>query len=259
MTIQSPRNERSQQLIRLNDARRALANAHTVEEIKEVRERAELVRSYAQTAALGLEIQNFASELKLQAERLGGRLLAEMRLRGGARRCPQPDSPRLRDMGIDKNQSARWQLAATVPEPVFRQFVCEHHDAGKEISSAALLRLAKRLREESVEDLLVRPGEAVGVDTSSHLLAVNWTSLDHLGRELEGLADSVREIRSHYRLLMNVMDSICTNAKLTEESTNYRALQRYVVEIQRDLRSVDDGLQRICRHPELNGFTERSA
>lgn len=259
MTIHSPRNERSQQLVRLNDARRALANAHTVEEIKEVRERAESVRSYAQNAALGLEIQNFASELKLQAERLGGRLLAEMRLRGGVRRSPGTDLPRLRDMGIDKNQSARWQLAATVPESLFRQFVCEHHDAGKEISSAALLRLAKRLRHESIDALLVGPDEPATVDTSSHLLAVNWTSLDLLGRELDGLADSVREIRSHYRLLMNVMESICSRAKLSEESTDFRALQRYGVEIQRDLRSVDDGLQRICRHPELNGFTERSA
>ncbi len=82
--------ERSHQLVCLQNARRALAQANTVAQITSVRAKAESVRSYAQRASLGIEIQNYAAELKLQAERLAGHFLAELKLRGGDRKSRQP-------------------------------------------------------------------------------------------------------------------------------------------------------------------------
>ncbi len=46
-----------------------LAKAETLEEITDIRSRAEAVRVWAKSAAMGLEAQNRAAELKLRAER----------------------------------------------------------------------------------------------------------------------------------------------------------------------------------------------
>ena len=70
----------------LEHASRSLAKAKTLDEIRSIRDKAEAARQYAKSAALGLQIQNFAAELKLRAERKAGGLLAEMSLRGGDRK-----------------------------------------------------------------------------------------------------------------------------------------------------------------------------
>ena len=112
--------------------------------MKGVRDQADKVRVQAKTLNLDFELLNFAAELKLQAERQIGRMLIEMKLRGGDRRSKTPKEPlKLRDLGIDKNQSARWQLEASVPEVVFCEFVRTTHAAGREITSASLIRLAR--------------------------------------------------------------------------------------------------------------------
>ena len=56
-------------VVLLEDAGRALAEAKTIDEIKTIRDKAEAVRQYARSASLGLQIQNYAAEVKLRAER----------------------------------------------------------------------------------------------------------------------------------------------------------------------------------------------
>jgi hypothetical protein len=243
----SHQHERSQQLGRLRDARRDLARAATVTEITAVRAKAESVRSQAQRASLGIEIQNYAAELKLQAERLAGHFLAELKLRGGDRKSLQAAAGmRLKDLGIDKNQSARWQLAATVPENVFRDFVRNFHTAGREISSAALLRLAKSLRDGKIEDILVHPnGHPTPVSTESHLLTLNGHNSREFNGDLDEITELVNEIRNHHQLLRNVVASVCDQAELDPTSTNYRAIHRYLTEIATHLDHIAKGLQRL--------------
>jgi hypothetical protein len=247
MNQHSHQQERSQQLVHLQRARHDLARANTVAEITAVRRKAESVRSHAQQASLGIEIQNYAAELKLQAERLAGRFLAEMKLRGGDRKSRLAmDGLKLKDLGIDKNQSARWQMEAMVPEIIFRDFVRGLHAAGREISSAALLRLAKSLREGTVDELLVRlPNEVPAVSTQSHLLNVNWQTVERPGRDIDEITELVTEIRNHHKLLTNVVHSICQRAALDPTSTDYRAIQRYLAEIDIHLRKIASGLQRL--------------
>lgn len=255
MSIHSQRTERSAQMVRLNDARRSLADARTLEQVKGVRERAESVRAYAQRCSLGIELQNYACELKLQAERVGGRMLTELRLRGGSR-SNRRRTFRLRELGLDKNQSARWQMVATVPESLFRRYVRESHQAGSEISEAGLLRLAKRLRKESVDRTIVRsPPDGSTISTTSHLLAMNWTSLEVVGSDIDTLSDMLSEICNHYELVIHLVKSLCHKCGVTEESSpECRALCRYIAEIHRQLAAVDSELARLSQHPELNGY-----
>ncbi len=136
--------DQQRNLIVLDQARRILTTSESLEEVKSIRDKAEAVRNYARSAALSLEVQNQAAELKLRAERRAGELLNDLRLRGGNRKCREVSKPRqLRDLGISATQSARWQLEASVPEPVFHQYIRSATEQGKELTAAGLLRVAR--------------------------------------------------------------------------------------------------------------------
>jgi hypothetical protein len=247
MNIHTHQQERSQQLVRLQDARRALTQASTMAGITAVRAKAESLRSQAQQASLGLEYQNYAAELKLQAERLAGQHLSDLKLRGGDRKSDESRaSLKLKDLGIDKNQSARWQLAASVPEPVFRDFIRRLHGAGEEISSAKLLRLAKSLRKSANDG---EPKSAAShppdVAIHSHLLSAEGYTWETSGNDFDEISEMVNEIRNHHQLLSNVVASVCKQAELEPTSTDYRAIQRYLSEINLHLDALAIGLRRL--------------
>ena len=90
---------------RIQQVSHQLTSCKTIPEIKQIRDTAEQLRVDAQQRDLGLKLQNRATELKIQAERKLGKSLAEMKLRGGDRKTGR-ETIRLKDLGIDKNQSA---------------------------------------------------------------------------------------------------------------------------------------------------------
>jgi phage N-6-adenine-methyltransferase len=129
------------ELVRFDAARHALAEARSVDEVKDVRDRAEALRLYMKQAGHGLEMQNDVAEIKLRAERRAGELLEEnvspgnpqFRHDGGIGRIPE---------GISESQSSRWQREASVPEARFEQYVAETRGDGGELTSVGLLRIA---------------------------------------------------------------------------------------------------------------------
>ncbi|MCA9167220.1 MAG: hypothetical protein KDB23_06110 [Planctomycetales bacterium] len=262
MTINSHSQEHSEQLAKLDLARRELAEADSIQQIQSIRHQAESVRTHAVRASLGVSLQNLAAELKLQAERLGGQMLAEMKLRGGDRySAPRPlNSLRLRDLGIDKNQSSRWQLEATVPEVTFRDFVRSAQANGREISSAALIRIAKQLR--STTHRRAHPDEerpALPISTKSHLITVDASTTEPFRRDVVAIADLVHEVQNHHVLLSNLVESICRRAAIETTCTDYRAAHRYLAEITVHLRTIATGLKRIRRETILFEPESRTA
>ena len=99
-------------LVRFDAARRALIEARSIDEVKDVRDKAEALRLYMRQAGESLEMQNDVAEIKLRAERRAGEMLGEMG-ESGQRPLGRPEKESqqvtLSDFGLTKSQSSRWQ------------------------------------------------------------------------------------------------------------------------------------------------------
>jgi hypothetical protein len=142
-------------LIRYDAARKALAAAHRVDEVKAIRDRAEAVRHYAKQAR-DLEMQNMACEIRLRAERRAGQLLLDMQKNPGTRGAGRPrkdgsrirwskpstaKTPKLEEIGITKDQSSKWQkIALLVDDATFEKALVQAREKNGELNTAALLR-----------------------------------------------------------------------------------------------------------------------
>jgi hypothetical protein len=148
-------------LSRFEAAKRALAEARGIDEVKQVRDQAEALRLYIRQRGDSLEMQNAVAEIKLRAERRAGELLASMEKNKGARGMGVPShdatAPTLGELGISRSQSSRWQREAGVEPDDFERFLEETKAKGEELTSRGLLDLA---RETENADRLQRRTEA---------------------------------------------------------------------------------------------------
>lgn len=138
--------EQEQELALLDQARVAIAEATTVREAKEIRDRAEMLEVYAKRAEYGSILQEKCAAIKLRAERKAGELLAQMGVQRGRPSGEAVESgafQTLDQMGVTRKQSSKWQRLAAIPDETFERELADSP------SEAALLRLAKRL-ERSV-------------------------------------------------------------------------------------------------------------
>ncbi|MFC1833529.1 hypothetical protein ACFL2Q_02185 [Thermodesulfobacteriota bacterium] len=139
-------------LVAIDQARRALEVASTLDDVKDIRDRAEAMRAYAKQAQYSLEIQNRCAELKLRAERKAGTLLSESTVKGGARHKSHDGTYErrsvLEDLGISKMQSSRWQTVSTIPDDIFEQHVAKIKASERELTSASVIRIATLLKKK---------------------------------------------------------------------------------------------------------------
>lgn len=115
--------ETSREIAVLDDCRRAIAEADDLDQLSDLRSRAEAIRVWAKSANESLEVQNRAAELRLLAERKAGKMLSQMGLKGGDRKSNgHDDRLKLSDVGITQNQSKWWQRAATISDQQFTDY-----------------------------------------------------------------------------------------------------------------------------------------
>lgn len=131
-------------LARISEAVKALAAAKTLDDVLQIRDQAEALRVYVKAASDSLEAANAAAEIKLRAERKAGEMLAATTGgRGGDRKSTvmmTVDS--LADLGVDENQSRRWQREARVAAEDFESYLRDCQKQGREVTQAGLLKLA---------------------------------------------------------------------------------------------------------------------
>jgi hypothetical protein len=142
-------------LMAIDQARRALDAASTLDDVKDLRDKAEAMRIYAKQAKYSLEVQNRCAELKLRAERKAGVILGETTVKGGerhkSRRGTYERHSVLDELGISKMQSSRWQAISTIPEDIFERHVSKIKEAQTELTSASVIRLATMIQKKDLD------------------------------------------------------------------------------------------------------------
>jgi N6-adenosine-specific RNA methylase IME4 len=145
-------------LVRYNAACRALAEAHRVDEVKTIRDKAVAMQAYAKQANDTTLIKQ-ATEIRMRAERRAGELLIDM-ARNGERAVrknmkSQAATSKLSDLGITKTQSSRWQRLAELDADNFETKV-------EQASTRAYDRIAQRfIKEAKIERAKRRQGHLI--------------------------------------------------------------------------------------------------
>lgn len=167
------------QLVRYEQARSALAEARSVDEVKDIRDKAEAMRAYARMAN-DTQLESDAMELRLRAERRLGIMLTEQkRTTGmntgaqgvGTSAVPKENrTPTLADVGIGKKLSARSQKIGGIGEQAFEAMVESMRDRiadGDRVSLDIVSVDKKERRAERERDLAARqtalPNKRYGV------------------------------------------------------------------------------------------------
>lgn len=153
-------------LAKLSKATQMLAEAKTLDEIRQVMDLAEAARTYAQAAKLGTEAANHAAEIKLRAQRKAGEMLQQLeRSKGGDSRSFQPGTSAseyrqvLTDEEIAPTTAHRWQQVASLPEEMFEAHIAEVIGDGKELTTSGMLR---EIRREISHNEKIDPPELTG-------------------------------------------------------------------------------------------------
>jgi 16S rRNA G966 N2-methylase RsmD len=149
-------------LAKYETARHALQAAQSVDEVKDIRDKAEALRIYARRSQ-DYEMSNWAAEIRIRAERRMGQMLraqkesGEMNKGGGDRKSDEYHQsrnetsdliPTLSDMCISKSMSSRAQAIASVPEDVFETTISEYKTSKKELTGSTMQKLVKKTKKE---------------------------------------------------------------------------------------------------------------
>lgn len=137
-------------ITRYDRMRTAIAEAYSVDEVKDIRDKAKALEEYARQAK-DVESQNQYAEIRIRAERRAGEMLIEMKENGerngqGGDRRSKSQPVTLIDIGIGKMQSSRWQAVAAIPEEVFEEHIAQTKSKSKELTSGGVLKVAKATR-----------------------------------------------------------------------------------------------------------------
>ena len=147
-------------LVRYEQARYALAECQRVDEVKDIRDKAEAMAAYARQAK-DTEMIQWATEIKVRAERRAGELLSAMPMvskaeaghRGAALRHGKSHEATshqtLAELGVTKDQSSRWQSLAGMTEEHFETAVATAKDTAGQVTTAFMLREAKAAKPQS--------------------------------------------------------------------------------------------------------------
>jgi hypothetical protein len=147
-------------MIRYDAARKALAAAHRVDEVKKIHDKATALLAYAKQAG-DLTLQNQAAEIRILSERRAGQLLVEMAKNPGVRGEGRPRQdgsrirlskgttaypPKLEDLGITRDQSSKWQrMARLIDDAAFEDVLLHAKDKYGELTTAGILRMVKEV------------------------------------------------------------------------------------------------------------------
>lgn len=148
------------QLVKWEKARQAIAEAKSIDEVKQIRDKAQAFLAYVKQQKESLIAQNDVAEIKLRCERRIGKMLKENIPHEGGRPKKQSQdatviTPKpieqaqvttLQHFGITKSSSSRWQAIAELPEDKFEKYVADVKASNEELTTVGMIRMAKGLK-----------------------------------------------------------------------------------------------------------------
>lgn len=140
------------QLVRYDAACRAVAEAKSVDEVRDIRDKAVALKSYARIAK-NRDLEIDAAEIRFRAERRLGEMMKEQPKNPGHRFGGVSETPpaTLADMGIDKNLAKRARAYASINGEQFESQVAEWRDRIASETARVetnLLRAGKRAQRD---------------------------------------------------------------------------------------------------------------
>lgn len=221
------------QLVKYEAARHALQVAHSVDEVKDIRDKAQAMALYAKQAN-DTALVEWATEIKVRAERRAGEMLAEVGVKPGNPQLSNDTTigPRLAELGISRDQSSRWQKLAAVPEDQFEQAVAAAKEVAGEVTTAAMLRATRP----------APPIEIVPEGTRLHLAERTAKHIDTIKAlhkaqaENERLKDELAQLREN----LPELTAMASAAEALKNDEHFKKIVHLEAEVAQIKRSRDD-------------------
>jgi len=129
-------------LVKLDAARRMLAEAKDVYDLMDLRDQAATVQAWIRRRDLSLDDENRAAELRVRAEREIGRRLKESVRPGNPQLSTELTIGTRLPQGISRNQSSQYQRMAAVSDDDFERHMAEAKQAKERITTKGVVNLA---------------------------------------------------------------------------------------------------------------------
>lgn len=220
-------------LIKYDAACRALAEARSVDEVKDVRDKAEALRAYGRIAK-NRKLEIDAAEIRFRAERRVGQLMAELpRNPGGNPNLGSPDrgceSPTLRQLGIDDPLAKRARQLSAPNGREFERMVQDWREnleqSRERVTNSLLRRGQQRQRPQLTVDICA--------DRAKQQFYDFFSSGTELEQYVSAITNNLDELdvrkRSELELVMNKTITRITKARdrlVGRNSSNLIALPR---------------------------------
>lgn len=224
-------------LIKYDAACRALAEAKAVDEVKDLRDKAEAMRIYAMQAKnKTLEID--AAEIRIRAERRLGEMISQQKETVGLNPGGNPNltprdqrevmTPTLKEVGISHDLSSRAQKLAAVPEAEFEAEVGEWRERVQVEGVRVTTRLEKA-GEREINKAQHEEPEPEQVDVEQSEIEEMQADLERYYKMLESddalkaLADENKQLKAENCVLRSRINGLMAeNAEAIKIAKKYQ-------------------------------------
>jgi hypothetical protein len=212
----------SREVALLSRAQRALAQARTVDDFKDVRDMAEVARGFARRKKVARDVQLELACLTIQAEHGLGTALSQMHLAKGRRKGFQTGtgSKLLKDLGLTKQESHRAQILAGVPKEKLECWLAARCAEGKEPTLAAAREYALELAGRKLRVVQPAVGRLAPIDVLAELLEHQKMLSELLSRVYDGGSVEFEPVEG--RLIWRLTNEIGELARQLAKSRGHR-------------------------------------
>ena len=241
-------------LIKYETARIALKEASQIDEVKDIRDKAQALAAYARQARND-DMIRWATEIKLRAERRAGEMLAETPRNNGARGvgasavvADDSTPPKLNDIGLTRDQSSKFQAIASIPEEKFEEAI-----AKPKTTTTSLVKSSRKKKEAKEKNPKAAP-KAPKADKPDEWKA-KYETLAEDYAELKDNRDSLAEE-------VKTCDHVCTQKDAKEEMLKLREQLKMCTRRRDELMANAVELRKQCKWWEgqarKNGYKGKS-